>query len=136
MKRSPYDSEYDRIRREAGYAKPQYEFSDEDPKPDIARVQAAHEDFKARMAELCKVEEAGAAIRKARSDELSHRANLSVLFDEYHRAGVSAPSVTADGIPTVSLSLLISLGWSIQNYGIEGATLVPPIGWKPLGKEQ
>ncbi len=131
MKRTAYDSEYDRIRREAGYAKPQYEFPDEETKPDIARVQAAHEDFKARIAELRKVEEAGAAIRKVRADELSHRANLSVLFDEYRRAGVSAPFVTADGIPTVSLSLLISLGWSIQNLGIEGATLVSPMEWQP-----
>ena len=112
MKRGKFYSEYDRVRKTANYAKPQYEF-DEEPAPNQNRVQAAHDDFKERMAAFNAADAAAAAAGRARATALSQRANLSVLTTEFARAGVTPPCVNDAGDPTVSLPMLLWLGWTI-----------------------
>lgn len=67
------------------------------------------------------------AERQAKADALSRRANQSVLVTEYVRAGVDPISVNDDGIPTVSLSFLISIGWTIEDFGGRRTLVKPPM---------
>ena len=61
----------------------------------------------------------------ARATETTKRANESFLKAEYERAGVEPPFTNGRGIPTVSLSLLISQGWRVQNLGDERVLVRP-----------
>lgn len=62
---------------------------------------------------------------KARVDALTKRANESFRRGEYERAGVAPPITDDDGNPTVSLTLLLSFGWRIEQVG-EDRVLVRP----------
>ena len=126
MKRTAYDSEYDRIRRQSGMSRPRPEFDidDEPSVADLGRVARAHEDFKRRMAELTAIETKQRAETKARADEFSMAANRAHVLGEYLGRGVEPPFTDEQGNPTVSLSLLMQMGWRI-----EGNWLVPP-GWR------
>ena len=114
MKRDRFASDYEQVRRHAGLPRAEFDFQEPEAKPDIARVQAAHADFKERMAQLTAIEVEQAARRKAQADELSMRANESVRVTEFAQAGVEPP----DGM-RVSLPLLLSIGWTIVE--IDGA---------------
>lgn len=56
---------------------------------------------------------------------LSNVANRSVLEAEYRRAGVQAIATDASGMPTVSLSLLLQLGWSVHDLSGEAVLVWP-----------
>lgn len=44
------------------------------------------------------------------------RANASQLVEQYRAAGVDPPAVDAQGVPTCSLSLLLSTGWRVEEH--------------------
>lgn len=46
------------------------------------------------------------------------------VMQEYVNAGVEPLEVDAEGCPTVSLSLLLTMGWTIEDFGREGKKLV------------
>jgi hypothetical protein len=127
MKRGRHDSEYDKIRQRAGFARPQYEFDEIDPKAmfESERVEAARADFHQRMAELNAREAEQDAARKALADDTSRRGNLIVLVGEYARAGVKPPFVNERGEPTVSLSMLKMQGWEITEFAGQRTLLRP-----------
>ena len=86
------------------------------------RVRAAEE----RNAKLALLEAEAARQRKIRADRLTERANVSFLRYQYERAGLSPPFVDLDGNPTVSLELLLDMGWRIEQVG-NANTLVRPL---------
>jgi hypothetical protein len=135
MKRTRYDSEYERIRREAGLAKPQYDFPDDDPAKlpqlDTERVKTAHADFKARMEVRTQYEIEQAAKRKVEADELSARANESLRLAEFDLYGVEPP----DGM-RVSLPLLISLGWTIEEVEGQKVLVRPQPSKQPRSRRE
>lgn len=51
--------------------------------------------------------------------------NEQQLLAQYREAGVEPPLVNAEGIPTVSLTLLLSMGWTIGDYLGERKLLRP-----------
>ena len=120
MKRDRFASDYEQIRRQAGLGRPEFDLPEPDVKPDLARVQAAHDDFKARMAVRTKHEAEEEARRKVEATELSMRANESIRVTEFAQAGVEPP----DGM-RVSLPLLMRLGWTIAEVD-GGKVLVRP----------
>jgi hypothetical protein len=125
MKRTRYDSEYERVRREAGVG--QFPEPIDFSKPvDLGRVEAAHDDFKERMAAFAARDAEEAAKRKASADELSRRANASALAGEYRTFGLAPPLAGGDGAPRVSLSMLLSIGWTIAKVEGAGNVLVRP----------
>lgn len=139
MKRSLFDSEYERVRRQVGRNQPRPEFDMDEPDSNgervADRVRTSHEDFKRRMAELDAVSVKQQAERKARADKFSCEANRVQLLAEYESAGVHPPFTDDDGKPTISLSLLKRMGWRIENFGNDGYSLVPP-GWQaPLRQD-
>jgi hypothetical protein len=115
MKHDRLTSEYDRVRKAAGLAKPVYEFPEEAQPAQIdhARVEAAHADFKSRMAEREAHEEKQRAETKKRVDELQVRANRSTMMREYQAAGVDPPYVDAEGNPKFSIGFLRKIGWAV-----------------------
>jgi hypothetical protein len=125
MKRDRYASDYEQVRRQAGLGRPQMEFPDDPAPVNLGRIDAAHDDFKQRMAALAEHDAAAAAERKRKADDLTKRANGTVALAEYRAAGVESPSVDGDGAPRVSLSLLLSIGWTVED--VDGAReLVAP----------
>jgi CRISPR/Cas system-associated protein Cas5 (RAMP superfamily) len=119
MKRSLYDSEYDRVRRDAGYTKPRYEFEGLDVEIDAAAAEREKQEFRARMAEAELAE-------KKRLEELEERhrqrrleGDRRLLLWEYERLGLMPLE------PLISLGLALSLGWRIEQIG-DRNTLVKP----------
>lgn len=55
-----------------------------------------------------------AAEIKARVDARSHSANDRLRIAEYANLGVTPPYTNGNGVPTVSLGLLMQQGWRIE----------------------
>jgi hypothetical protein len=109
MKHTRYDSEYDKVRKRSGLAKPEFDFDDLQPaKPRAAPVD---EDYQKRMAERVAIETAQAAERRAEMDSWRAKANREAIMREYNDLGLTPPE------PLVSLSLLESIGWKVEKYG-------------------
>lgn len=110
MKRSLYDTEYERVRREAGLDRAEFpEPAAASPPIDEVRVKAAHEDFKQRMAELDAWETKRAAEAAARTDAFTRHNNERVRLAEFARASLVPPVGTQ-----TSLELLLWMGWKIE----------------------
>jgi hypothetical protein len=113
VRHSRFDSEYDRVRREAGFAKPKYEFPEED-EPDQKgqvtsdRVKAMNEDFQHRMSELANHERQKTAEADANHARRRREFDEKVIRREYEALGLKPPE------PLVSLSLLRSMGWRVD----------------------
>lgn len=141
MKRTRYDSEYERVRREAGIGGgalpefPEAEEPDAHGQKDSDRVARAHDDFKKRMGAVGAQDAAGAAERKARADDLTARANASVLILEYAAQRVRPPLTDGHGVPTVSLPMLLQLGWTIQRVGDGLGVLLRPEPEQPRRRD-
>jgi len=123
MKRGRHDSDYDEVRRRAGYTRPQPEFPDEEEDRAVAaRVMQKSEEFKARMAEIDKQDAQRngemAARLEARSKEISRR----IIVREYAALGVAPPE------PLVSLALLRKIGWHIEEVGGRNVLVGPSSG--------
>jgi len=110
MARDPYDF-LDRIDA-------QVEFERRQKMIDAGKAQAAIDDERARVA-------------KARTDAMTQRANVSFRLHEYAVAGVAPPFTDGKGNPTVSLSLLLQMGWEIKNLGDDQRVLVKPETFPP-----
>ncbi len=137
MKRTRYDSEYERVRRESGVGRAEFPEPIDFSKPvDLGRVEAAHDDFKERMASFAARDSAEAAKRRASADELSRRANEAILAREYRELGLTPPFVDGAGAPSVSLSMLLSLGWTVGKGEAGGNVLVRPPAAPAETKEQ
>lgn len=100
-----------------------FDFDDVIP-PDLFAKQR-REDMLREAAQREEAEKRAAAESKARVDATTRRANESFLLAEYERSGVSPPIVGENGLPTVSLSMLLWQGWRIEQIG-EERTLVRP----------
>lgn len=123
MKRDRFESDYERVRREAGLARRDF---DEPGGPTLAeRIEIAHENFKERMAEVDKVDTEQAARRSAEAAAHSARWNARIRLQEYHRAGVKPPKVDFDGNPEHSLPLMLSLGWRVARVGDQNVLVAP-----------
>jgi hypothetical protein len=109
MKRSLYDSEYERVRREAGLDRPEFAEPEESPPVDIARIEAAHDDFKGRMAAFDVHETQRRAEAKAEADRYTREINERGRLAEFAHAGVAPPV----GVQA-SLELLLWIGWTIE----------------------
>lgn len=64
-------------------------------------------------------ERAEEAKRAAKATARTLDNNRRQLLAEYERAGVEPPFVDENGKPTMSLSMLLRLGWSIKQISIE-----------------
>jgi hypothetical protein len=121
VKRTRYDSEYDRVRREAGFDKPQYEFPEEQEEVEsVGRVRQMQQDF-AERAEAMRAAEAEKS-RQMSAELDARRAEFSdrVIRREYAALGIVPPT------PLVSLSLLRLMGWSVEQIGDEFVLVKPP----------
>lgn len=88
------------------------------------RMQLREEMQKKADAERAKEEEA-AAVRRDRSTTFTRQANKAALLRQYELAGVTPPAVDADGCPTCSLTMLKSLGWSVEEVGDRMELIAP-----------
>lgn len=70
-----------------------------------------------RNAELSKAEQERAARIKLESDRRAKIGHARSLLREYEAAGVAPPFTTEEGVPTVSLSMLLMIGWSVDVFG-------------------
>lgn len=61
----------------------------------------------------------------ARCAKWTAEANRRALLGEYQRAQVKPPFVDADGRPTVSLTLLRWMGWTIEPIGDRNVLVAP-----------
>jgi hypothetical protein len=134
MKRSLYDSEYDRIRKAAGYTAPRYEFPDEEGETAAARrtadrINELNDDFRARMAALGEMERQKIAAAQASLDAWRKEHNERQIKREYEQLGLIPPE------PLVSLSMLYHLGWTVQMVGNENV-LVRPLHAAPRRREE
>jgi hypothetical protein len=142
LKRSLYDSEYERVRREAGVgARSRPDFLDDDEETRISeRVDAKLQDFRERMAELRVAETTAEARRQVDADARRKVWHRRAVIGEYQRAGLTPPIIGGDGMPAVSLSLLLSLGWQVREMlQVTGGTrleLLKPIAPKPVQRRR
>lgn len=103
-----------------------------------AQIRRDRERERAEIAKAVQQENEREAARlagiKQRNDELSKRSNARLRTHEFAAAGVDAPYVDFDGVPTISLSFLLSIGWSIRN--VSGMNvLMKPTGTRPEPRE-
>lgn len=96
------------------------------------------EQRRARAEEQGRERAAEDAAIAARAAKFRDETNARMLVDEYRRAGVEPPKVDGDGAPTCSLTLLLWMGWTIEELGLGVRRLVsppPPAPVKPRSKE-
>ena len=86
------------------------------------RIAAAEEQNAVRLRQDAEA----AAKRQIEADKLTARANESFLLHEYRSYGIDPPFVDLGGMPTVSLALLLDMGWRVEQVGRE-STLVRPL---------
>lgn len=133
MKRTLYDSEYDRVRRKAGFDKPRYEFPDEqEERESEARVEEMSADFRRRMAAVAAEEARVTGERLAAQNKRTSEYSAIVIRREYAALGLTPPE------PLVSLALLRRLGWTLEEFVIGGETrwaLTKPVTAAPTRRQ-
>lgn len=72
-----------------------------------------------------KIEAAAEAERRAKATARAMETNRRQTIAEYQAAGVEPPNVDENGRPTVSLSLLLSFGWTIEQIGDRNVLVKP-----------
>lgn len=75
------------------------------------------EELLAANAEIAAAEAREEATRRRLIAERAIEANRRQVLREYEAAGVEPLAVDASGAPTTSLSLLLSLGWTVERIG-------------------
>lgn len=86
-----------------------------------ARIEAARADHEIMTRHEAEQE----AIRKESARVNLMRANEALLVNEYERAGVEPLQTNGRGVPTVSLALLRSFGWTIERVGEQNMLVAP-----------
>ena len=66
------------------------------------------------------------AAARLRAKEGMLRATDIAILREYQHAGVEPIKVRGDGVPTCSLSLLLRLGWRIDEFNGAKTLIAPP----------
>jgi hypothetical protein len=130
--------EYDRVRRHASIKKQmdrERERGFEEEPRDTDRVQAALDDFNARMAVLEEAEIRAKAERLKHAFEFTMRANEAVLIREWQAAGVECLWKDQRGVPTMSYSLAKMFGWTIREKNGTRTLVKPPPPRKPERRE-
>lgn len=117
MKRDRFASDYESIRRRAGLSQPEFPL-DEDVA--AAPMQTISEDFKRRLATGAAADAEATAKRKIEADAFTARANETARLRQFAIAGVSPPPGSK-----VSLSLLLSIGWTIHQHNGERVLVGP-----------
>jgi hypothetical protein len=115
MKRSLFDSEYDRVRRDAGLARPRYErpeFPDEAAEAQAERVAAGLADFHARMAELKAAEQQHVVDVDRKHNERRAMIDERMRLREFTDLGLTPPEGSK-----CSLGLLLQIGWRVEQVG-------------------
>jgi hypothetical protein len=119
-------SEYAKVRRRADFKKAKAEALAEDERErDIDRVQRALDDFHERMAAFNKAEAERDAKRREEATAFTLQVNKRMALREWMAAGITPPSVDVDGYPLVSLSLYLTMGWTI-GPGEHGENMLYP----------
>ena len=81
------------------------------------RRRRAREDALAANAEIAAAEARAEVVRRERATAVAMETNRRQVLREYEAAGVEPIAVDAAGKPVVSLSLLLSLGWTVERIG-------------------
>lgn len=116
------------------YYEPQ-SYDDDLFEADQARVRKAkREEAQAAMQKVRDHDAAISAQLKARIDERARETNRRQVIGEYQSAGVEPLQVDGNGKPTASLSLLLSVGWKIENISGKNV-LIAPAGYRPPRRE-
>lgn len=97
-----------------------------------ARIDAARADHEV----MARHEAEQEAVRKESAHLNSLRANDMLLRHEYERAGVEPLKTNGSGVPTVSLSLLRSMGWTIEQVGERNMLIAPAERQTKPGKQR
>lgn len=103
---------------------------------DADERRARREEAQKLNAERDAVEAEQAARRSASARVNSMRANARILLSEYHAAGVEPMQTRPDGTPTVSLSLLRSMGWTIVQIDDRNVLVAPAARPTKPGKQR
>lgn len=128
MKRDRFAGDYDKIRRDAGYARPRYDLDDPE-EPDLEREGTLQEGFRERAEQLRQAEAAEEAKKQASKTAFTLETNERMRLRQFELAGVEPPA----GFKC-SLSLLLSMGWSIGE--VKGKkVLVRPFAPAPRKEE-
>jgi hypothetical protein len=102
---------------------------------EAARRRRVRDDMIVRNAAITAQEEAAEAARQADLAARRRQAGAEEIVGQYQAAGVKPLAVNADGVPLVSLSMLLSMGWTVVQF--EGAaTLVQPQHIAPPRKKR
>jgi hypothetical protein len=102
-----------------------FELEDIFDREEAQRRRVLADTVRARAAEIDAEETAKQAIAKARSTEFTLRNRNDVLCEQYRAAGVEPVHVNSEGVPTVSLTLILSIGWTIQEVDGEKRLFLP-----------
>lgn len=98
---------------------------------EAARIRAEREEnrkeIERRNAEAAEHEAIYQAAREKRRNELTAEGTRRHLWREYDAANVEPPIVDGEGNPTCSLSLLLSLGWTIMPMTFDRPKLLKPV---------
>lgn len=89
-------------------------------------IVADREERRRQHEERVKREDEQAERQRQAATRRSFQINARQLVAEYAAAGVSPPRVDFDGVPTVSLSMLLSLGWRVECVSGENKLVEPP----------
>jgi hypothetical protein len=124
VRRSIYDSEYERVRREAARGRSRPEFPESDETPSVAPVNIPDDGFKERMTQFGQSQTKQRDEARAKADQYTASINERMLRREYTDLGLTPPE------PLVSLAVLKLIGWKIEKnidaYGKEVFALVKP----------
>lgn len=97
-----------------------------------ARIEAARADNEV----MARHEAEQEALRKENARVNMQRANEALLVHEYERAGVEPLATNGRGVPTVSLALLRSFGWTIEQVGERNMLIAPAVRQTKPGKQR
>ena len=103
---------------------------------EAARRRAERAAMMEQAAERERVEAEAERIRKQRAREFAIETSRRSLLAEYQRYGVEPLSLDGDGKPAVSLSMLLSLGWTIAEVSGKRVLVKPEVEVRPPMQER
>lgn len=101
---------------------------------DVKRRQQKRAETKAALEAAATADAKRTAQLKERMDDRARETNRRQVIAEYQAAGVEPPSVDGNRKPTTSLSLLLRMGWKIENISGQ-PTLIRPSWYRAPVRE-
>lgn len=132
MKRTRFDSEYDKVRKRAGFARPHYDFDQLDrpaPTEEARRVAESNADFQEKIAEINRVDAMQSEATLKSHAENRRRWDERMIRREWEEAGLAPPN------PLYSIGLALRLGCRVEEVGGE-MVLVRPKRPTATGKKR